>query len=185
MAEMISKKLAILRRLTTHLEGINPSWTDLPPEMEGVTCPYDLSSSVYRGRLEFGEEVPVPFIALLEAPRQIDPLGAGLGLTQNEDWGLLIQGFAKDDKKNPLDPAYDMLAWTQMRLARITAENSNGMRGGKYPNEWRLGGMAAEIRYQIPIVRPGKDNVSGTAYFYLPISVGTVTELTMPFVQED
>ncbi len=183
---MISKKLKIMMRLTEQLEGVNPDWTDLPVEMLGAECPYDLRGSVYRGRLEFGDDVDLPFIALLEAPRQIDPNGGGSGrLLNDEDWTLLIQGFAKDDKKNPLDPAYDMLAWVQMRLARITAENRNGLRGGVYPNEFRLGNLIAEIRYQIPIVRPGKDNVSDAAYFYLPISVGNVTDLSMPFVQED
>ncbi len=43
---MISKKLAILKALTNHLEGINPEWTQLPPEMVGVECPYDLRGSV-------------------------------------------------------------------------------------------------------------------------------------------
>ena len=182
---MISKKLKILRKLTEHLEGIVPAWVDLPPEMAGEVCPFDLSNSVFRGRLEFGEEVEAPFIALMEAPRQLDPLGAGEArLNVAEDWTILIQGFAADDPKNPLDPAYELLAWVQMRLARITADNTNGVRGGKYPNEWRLGGLTGEIRYQIPIVRPGKDNVSGTAYFYLPVSVGNVTDLTMPFVED-
>lgn len=183
---MISKKLAILKALTNHLEGINPEWTQLPPEMTGVECPYDLRGSVYRGRTEFGDDVQLPFIAVLEAPRQFDPNGGGIGrLVQDEDWTILIQGFAKEDRKHPLDPAYDMLAWVQMRMARITAENRNGSRGGMYPQEFRLGGLLAEIKYQIPVVRPGKDGVSDAAYFYMPISVGTVTELTMPFVQED
>lgn len=183
---MISKKLAILKALTTHLEGITPAWVDLPPEMAGQSCPFDMSKSVFRGRMEFGDEVDLPFIALLESPRQLDPNGGGTGrLLQDEDWTLLIQGFAKDDKKNPLDPAYEMLAWTQMRMARITAEKTNGARGGRYPNEWRLGGLVAEIRYQIPIVRAGKDNVSDAAYFYMPVAVGNVTDLTMPFVQEE
>jgi hypothetical protein len=182
---MISKKLAILKALTSHLEGITPDWTDLPDEMQGVVCPYDLSSSVFRGRLEFGDEVQNPFLAILEAPRQLDPNGAGVGLIQGEDWTILIQGFANDDQKHPLDPAYSLLAWTQMRLARITTEKKNGGRGGLYPNEWRLGGLVADVRYQIPIVRPGKDAVSDTAYFYMPISVGNVTDLAMPFVEEN
>lgn len=183
---MISKKLSILKALTAHLEGINPDWLDLPEGMTGETCPYDLRGSVFRGRTEFGDDVALPFIALLEAPRQFDPSGGGVGrLVQDEDWTVLIQGFAKEDRKNPLDPAYDLLAWTQMRMARITAENRNGGRGGRYPSEWRLGGLLAEIRYQIPVVRPGKDSVSDAAYFYMPISVGMVTELTMPFVEEN
>lgn len=183
---MISKKLKLMIALTDHLKAITPDWTDLPPEMAGEVCPYDLSESVFRGRVLFGEEVRPPFIAILEAPRQLDPNGAGTGrLWNDEDWTLLIQGFAKDDKKNPTDPAYELLAWTQMRMARITTEKKSGGRGGLYPAEWRLGGLLAEVRYQIPIVRPGKDDVSDTAYFYMPISVGTVTDLTMPFVQED
>lgn len=182
---MISKKLKIMKALTEHLQGITPAWVDLPAEMAAVECPYDLSDSVFRGRVEFGDEVKEPFLAILEAPRQLDPFGAGTGrLIQDEDWTLLIHGFAKDNKKNPTDPAYDLMAWTQMRLARITMQNRNGSRGGLYPDEWRLGGMITEIRYQIPIVRPGKDNVSDTAYFYLPISVGNVTDLTMPFVED-
>ena len=182
---MISKKLLIMQKVTEHLEGITPAWVDLPPAMAGETCPFDLSKSVYRGRVVFGDEVKPPFIAILEAPRQIDPNGGGeANLTQSEDWTLLIQGFATDDKKHPTDPAYELLAWVQMRMARITTESKSGGRGGQYPQEWRLGGLVAPIRYQIPIVRPGQDDVSGSAYFYMPISVGTVTDLTMPFVQE-
>lgn len=182
---MISKKLAIMKALTEHLQGITPDWTDLPEAMAGEVCPFNLSKQVFRGRLEFGDEVKNPFIAILEAPRQLDPNGAGNDLIQDEDWTLLIQGFADKDTKNPLDPAYTLLAWTQMRMARITTEKKNGGRGGLYPNEWRLGGLVADVRYQIPIVRPGKDNVSDTSYFYMPISVGNVTDLTMPFVQEE
>lgn len=187
---MISKKLAIQQKVTEQLQGITPAWADLPPSLleiePAAVCPYDLSSSVFRGRVQFGKEVQPPFIAILEAPRQIDPNGGGSGRLQNdEDWTLLIQGFVKDDIDNPTDPAYDLLAWVQMRLARVTTEKSSGGRGGEYPLEWRFGGLVAEVRYQIPIVRPGKDDISDTAYFYMPVSVGTVTDLTMPFVQED
>lgn len=183
---MISMKQKLLLRLTEHLEGVNPDWTDLPGDMAGETCPFDLRGAVFRGRLIFGDDDNPPFIALLEASRQIDPNSVGQSkLTQDESWTLLIQGFAADDPKHPTDPAYLLLAWVQMRLARITTDKANGGRGGQYPNEWRLGGLTANIGYQIPIVRPGKDDVSDTAYFYLPISVGVVTDLTQPFVQED
>lgn len=186
MPEMISKKLRIMKSLTALLEGIIPGWVDLPPEMIGQTCPFDLSQSVFRGRVDFGDDVPLPFLVILEAPRQLNPNGAGSGeLINKEDWTLLIQGFATEDAKHPSDPAYALLAWTQMRLARITTEKKSGMRGGEYPLEWRLGGLVVDVRYQIPIVRPGKDDVSGTAYFYMPISVGNVTDLTMPFIEEE
>lgn len=187
MPEMISKKLALMKALTAHLEGITPAWVDLPPALvaAGAVCPYDLHKKVFRGRVLFGDEVKNPFIAILEAPRQINPNGGGdAKLLQDEDWTLLIHGFAEDDPKHPTDPAYQLLAWVQMRMARITTEVKNGSRGGQYPSEWRLGGLVASVRYQIPIVRPGNDDVSDTAYFYMPISVGTVTDLTQPFVEE-
>jgi hypothetical protein len=177
MPEMISKKLALMIALTEHLEKIGPAWD--------ARCPYDLKKSIFRGRVIFGDEVKVPFVSILEAPRQINPNGGGsASLMQDEDWTLLLQGFAEEDHKHPTDPAYQLLAWVQMRMSRITVEKKSGARGGEYPAEWRLGGLVANVRYQIPIVRPGKDDVSDTAYFYMPISVGTVTDLTQPFKED-
>lgn len=184
---MISKKLLLLQRLTEHLEGINPDNTFFDPDTETLaTYPIDMRNQVFRGRVLFGEEVVPPFIALLEAPRQINPNGGGeANLTQKEDWTLLIQGFASENPAHPTDPAYELLAFVQQRLARVTTEKDNGGRGGQYPLEWRLGGLLTDIRYQLPIVRPGSDDVSNTAYFYMPISVGVVTELIQPFVTGD
>lgn len=182
---MISAKLKLLKALSAHLEGINPTETLLSPDTgEQVPYGYDLRGKVFRGRTVFGDEVKVPFLAILEAPRQIDPNGGGeAALVQNEGWTILIQGFATDDAKHPSDPAYTLLAYVQERLSRITQEQPSGGRGGAFPLSWRLGGLATEVRYQIPIVRPGKDDVSDTAYFYMPISLGVITDLTKPFVE--
>lgn len=175
---MISKKLQILKKLTEHLEGINP---DVDPD-----SPYDLRGQVFRGRAVFGDEVKPPFIAILEAPRQINPNGGGdASLTQDEDWTLLVQGFASEDAYHPFDPAYMLLAYVQKRLARLSQEKPNGGRGGLYPAEYRLGGLVGKIGYQIPIVRPGKDDVSDTAYFYMPVSVEVVTDLSEPIIEGD
>lgn len=175
---MISAKLNILKKLTEHLEGINP---DVDPD-----SPYDLRGKVFRGRTTFGTEVDVPFLAILEAPRQIDPNGGGEAkLIQNEGWTLLIQGFARDDPENPFDPAYDLLAYVQRRLSRITQEAPNGATGGLYKDEYRLGGILGLVRYQIPIVRPGKDDVSDSAYFYMPVSIELTTDLSNPFIEGD
>ena len=183
---MISKKLLIMKKLTEHLEGIVPTWADLPPEMVDTPCPYDLSKSIYRGRVVFGEEVKPPFIAILEAPRQINPNGGGEArLLQDEDWTLLIQGFGKEDRVHPTDPAYNLLSWVQKRMSMVSEENKNGARGGVYPEVWRFGNTIGEVRYQIPIVRPGQDDVSAAAYFYMPISVGIVTDLTNPFIVQE
>lgn len=175
---MISNKLDVLKALSDHLEGINP---DTTPD-----CPFDLRGKVYRGRVIFGEETKPPFIALLEAPRQINPSGGGdAKLSQNEDWVILIQGFVDDDTNHPSDEAYSLLSWTQQRMSRITQQKTNGGNGGQYPDEYRLGGKLGEILYQIPIVRPGKDDVSATAYFYMPVTIKMVTDLANPFVIGD
>lgn len=183
--EMISAKLDFMQKLTDHLQGMAPAW-EILIENQLWPCPFDLSDSVFRGRLIFGEEVKPPFLSVMEAPRQIDPNGGGSGgLVQDESWTLLIQGFAVEDRVHPSDPAYTLLAWLQKRLSMITEENPDGQRGGLYPNVWKLGHKTGEIRYQIPIVRPGQDDVSASAYFYMPISVGIVTDLTKPFIVKE
>lgn len=186
MPEMISKKLLTLKRLTRLLEGINPNNTWIDDEGNEQPFDMDLTNSVFRGRVVFGEEVKPPFIAILEAPRQINPNGGGDSkLVQDEDWTLLIQGFATDDPYHPSDPAYKLLAYVQARLSRISDEKKNGGRGGVYPDDYRLGGLTGKISYQIPIVRPGKDDVSDTAYFYMPVSIETVTDLSRPIIKGD
>ena len=186
MPEMISKKLLTLKRLTRLLEGINPNNTWIDEDGNEQPFTMDLTNSVFRGRVVFGDEVKPPFIAILEAPRQINPNGGGSDrLKQDEDWTLLIQGFATDDPYHPSDPAYLLLAYVQARLARITEERTNGGRGGVYPEDYHLGGLTGKISFQIPIVRPGKDDVSDTAYFYMPVSIETVTDLSRPIIKGD
>lgn len=189
--EIISNKLDFMRKVTDHLKGMTPDWkiiltdptTKQPFE---AACPYNLADSVYRGRLTFGDEVELEFLALMEAPRQLNPNGGGLAnLTQDEEWTLLIQGFGKEDRVHPTDPAYNLLSWVQKRMSMVSEENKNGARGGVYPEVWRFGNTIGEVRYQIPIVRPGQDDVSAAAYFYMPISVGIVTDLTNPFIVQE
>lgn len=184
---MISRKLKLMKLLSAHLEGINPTETFLNPDTGAQEAyPIDLRDKVFRGRNTFGDEVKEPFLCVLEAPRQIDPNSTGSALlTQKEEWVLLVQGFAQDNKTNPTDPAYELLAFVQERLSRITQETPSGGRGGKFPSVFRLGGLAVSVGFQIPIVRPGNDDVSGTAYFYMPVSIGTVTDLSKPFIEGD
>ena len=175
---MISKKLLAMQRLTTHLEAIAFTSTF------AGTGDVNLAGKVYRGRTVFGDEVQPPFLAILEQPRQLLPETAGDGkLARKDQWQLLIQGFAVDYKLNPTDPAYELLAHVEMRLARIVAQKTNGG-GAAYPAEFRLGNIVESTRFQNPIVRPPDNDVSDTAYFYMPVTFEIVTDMISPFIEE-
>lgn len=177
---MGSKKLVVMTALSAHIAGINPTNND--PAVEPPT-PYgiDLRDRVSRGRLTFGadEIEESPLVSILEAPRPIEPVGVGEKLVRKSTWQLLVQGFVKDVKVNPTDPAYDLLALVEMRLARICALNDQG--DGLYPGEYRLDGLIDSLAIGEGIVRPSDPQVSPTAFFYLPVAVGLVTDLRNPY----
>lgn len=173
---MISKRLLILKRLTAHLEPA--TW-----EYNGTQI---LTGKVFRGRTTFGDEVMDPFLALIEKPKQL--LGDVAGedkVIRHDHWDLLIQGFAQDDKKHPLDPAYEMLAAVEVRMARLLQQKTSGG-GPVFPDEHLLGlkGIVTSIEFTIPIVRPPDNDVSDTAYFYMPVSIGLKTDMAVPFIEE-
>lgn len=175
---MISKRLLVMKRLTAHLQQITyESYTG---------ADYDFASRVFRGRTIFGDEVSPPFISILEKPRQlIGETGGEARVVRDDTWDLLIQGFAPDDKRNPLDPGLEMLAWVEQRMARLLEQKKNGG-GPLYPDEHLLGmkGIVTSIAFTIPIVRPPDNDVSDTAYFYMPVAIGLKTDMTMPFIEE-
>lgn len=176
MPVKISHKLFILRELTEYLETISVA--------DGYL--HDLNKRVFRGRMIFGAETKTPFLSIMEAPRQIDPTG-GVGQTksvQNEDWTLLIQGVADNDTKNPLDPAYNLLADVQAAFGKLIATKPNT--GDPVDAElYMLGNLLVDLRFQIPIVRPPEKDVSDTAFFYFPFTVRMVTDLADPYYEED
>lgn len=173
---MVSKRLDTLIALTEHLEGMV-----FDPDGDNTS----MTGRVFRGRVVFGDEVDPPFLAILEWPRQLlSQQGGDEGTRRNDDWRLMIQGFAKDDSLNPLDPAYELLAYVEQRLARLTAEKGNGAPGGLYPQEYMLGGRVSKILFTNPIVHPPDNDVSDTAYFYMPVTLKRATDMEAPFTQE-
>lgn len=160
-----SKQLRILKKLCTWL-------TDL----EG----YDDPIKVVRGKTKMGQENTLPFLSVLEAPKPLDTRPAGEGLTREEDWVLLVQGFVKDDKDNPTDPAYDLLAAVEARLARLIQINqSNG--DPSYPEAYLLERIISGLIIGQGIVRPGDGQVSDNAFFFLPLTVKYVKNLKDPY----
>jgi hypothetical protein len=88
-------------------------------------APYtrDLRNKVYRGRSLLTINDAEDAISILEFPRQelYSPVGDH-GIVRLHSWNLMVQGWPADDPVNPSDPAYELLAMVEMRLARLVAE---------------------------------------------------------------
>ncbi len=174
-----SQKLKVMKALTVHLQAMNPDNTDPATE-----APYDIDMSgdqVQRGRRFFseGETVDQPLISILEATKFPEPITVAEKLLRKSMWLLLVQGFVKNEPVNPLDPAYDLLAKTEMRLARICKMNRQG--NGEYPGEYRLDGLIDSLVIGEGIVRPSDPQVSPSAFFYLPVAVEITRDLNNPY----
>lgn len=172
--------LAALRVLTRHLEGITPA--------NGYD--FDLRGRVFRGRVRFGQDEPLPMLSILEAPRPEDgtllPVAAENRRLSVREWGLLVQGWAVDDTENPTDAAYYLLAAVERRLSDLVAVNpQNG--SPVDPDVYRLGRMASgrtrivDATIGPGLVRPPQEGVSDTAFFYLPVSLQRSLDPTNPY----
>jgi len=179
-------KLRVLRALTDCLKTITPAngyvfnMADFDPG-DGV-----MTSRVYRGRMAFGDDGdgggdPLPMISVLEGVSPADENGdAPYDCTVGEyDWDLLIQGFVEDDKQNPTDPAYLLLADVRQRLAEE--------RQRKSPNDptsrFILGfeeDQITSLSFGFGVVRPA-DDVSAKAWFWLPVQLRIVDNASDPY----
>lgn len=172
----IPLRLAILQRLSEHLEALTPA--------NGYSC--DLAGRVIRGRIVIGTEEAagskLPLLSILESPRpELALFTAEWGSMRSEHWTLLLQGLVRDDLRNPTDPAYVLAAEVEEHLARIIdvrAETGNP----RYPNEHLLGGLITSLDIAPPVVRPPEHGVAATAFFYLPVRVGIAGKVGQPYV---
>lgn len=125
-------------------------------------------AAVFRGRLTFGADDPLPCVAILEPPMQPEPRVQPLGArVRQEQMDVYVQGFAVDDKKNPSDPA-------QLLLADIKKAIALEWRKGQKMN----GQSPSAILFGVPrntlialdtdggLARPS-DDISSKAYCYL------------------
>lgn len=140
---------------------------------------------VYRGRAFFGDGDPLPMVAVLERPDPADELAEPPrdSQTGSYDWNLIVQGFVEDDKDDPTDTAYALLADVRHRLglerARKDAER------GRIPDPFGFGGnrkrnRIEELSFGPGIVRPA-DEVSAKAYFWLGVTLKTIEDPLFPF----
>lgn len=174
----VSKQLKVMKRLTALIEGINP--TELNYAMDE---PYelDLRQKVFRGRTIIGSEVEMPAVAIMESPTPFDALYGGENkILKYEGWRLLVQGFATDDKENPLDTAYDLKAALELQLSKtIKVNNSNG--DPLFPEDYMLGNLVAGVEISQGVVRPPDEKVSRYAFCYIPLIVKLGTDVSNPY----
>ena len=137
---------------------------------------HDLTDNVFRGRISFSsEEGDLPMVSINEKPvfpEQLEtPEGHSAAKTTLD---LLIQGFADDDRENPTDPAYRLLADVQKRLAQ------EKLRDDGY-DILGFGERITAIGIGQGVVRPPDAVVSDTAYFWLPLTLTFAENLNEPF----
>lgn len=175
------KQLRVLKKLTAHLEGVNPD--NIGPGGDPYT--FDLRGAVMRGISVLPVDEVENKLSILEFPRQelYSPVGMH-GIVRQDSWTLMLQGWPTNDPLNPSDPAYKMKAEVEHRLARLVLEKDHG-RGALYPDEYMLGKHEGE--YEITaltiapgVVRPPEDAASRLAMFYMPLVVGIKIDVANP-----
>lgn len=165
-----SKQFVILQRLTTLLQGITPA--------NGYSL--DLTDRVFRGKTVFGAQEPTPFVSILESLRpDPNPLTAGFEKSiREEQWELLVQGWATANQAFPTDGLYGLKAAMEHRLARMVTMTSVG--SPAFPDDYRLGRILTDVYIGPGVVRASTPQI-GTEALYLPLRLCYKANVTDPW----
>lgn len=157
-------RLHIQRALTDRIRTVTPA--------NGYQN--DLSEAVFRGRQYFGNQDPLPMVAILQAPQQDEPNKANSASARYlRSMNLLFQGFAVDDPDHPTDPAEVLMAEVVQCLSGIPEEIA------KAP-EMNWNGVD-QIEIGPGICRPPDQEISSVAYFWLQTKVWYVENSRSPY----
>lgn len=178
----VSRKLAIMRALCTHLEGItraNGYEFDLAPTTEEDGS---ITRRVYRGRAVFGDDTPIPCLSVLEGPiPDREPVAVDMEqVVQSQDWVIFVQGWTQTVENFPTDPCYQLMAAVQRRLSEIISLRKSGLPYD--PAIYKFGGASVSVAIGPGVVRPPQDQVSSRAFFYLPVVIRLSVDVSQPFV---
>lgn len=187
------KRLRVIEKIVAILEEINPTNTypvpDPDPDLPPADTPYplDLRGKVFIGRLTISTDEAEDALSVLENPRPLDGDEAGWDrLLRAGDWLLLLQGWPRDNIKNPSVPAYKLAALAEHRLSRIVQLDSRG--DPMYPDDYLLGFDAegdreiASLSIGQSVVRPPQDANSRLAMFFVPLTIRLATNPSKPFL---
>ena len=169
-ATAVPFRLRIVRSLTDVLRTITPA--------NGYH--HDLSEAVFRGRLIFGDNDPIPLVSVIEAPLPDEPVSTPPGATVwSGNWRFMIQGWVDDDKEHPTDPAHWLLADVKRALANERKLNS--IRPGHGNNLLGAGGKVQDIIIGECVVRPAEEHVNELANFLLSVSLVIAENMLDPY----
>jgi hypothetical protein len=150
---------------------------------EGITVAngynFDMEGRVFRGRLFFGDNDPIPMISVLEAPLPDEPnFTPPSGDTWTGTWRFMIQGWVTDDPKNPTDPAHFLLADVKKALA---IERKNMIRPGRGNNLLGMEGRVLDLVIGANVVRPAEEHVNDYANFLLALTLEIAENMADPY----
>lgn len=167
------------------VDGTGTYTFDLRDKTRTVNGETIVEESVFRGREYFGDTDPLPMVSVLEHPRALEGLLAGDGgQDQVVEWDLLIQGFVKDDKENPTDPADQLSAQV---IAALAAQSQRKLPdGGRnlFGLGWKMP-CVQKMAIGSPIVRPADGVNSSQAFFWLTLSLTLVEDPKNPYAESD
>ncbi|RWO06283.1 MAG: hypothetical protein EOS07_21830 [Mesorhizobium sp.] len=169
-------RLRVMKAISAHLKSIVPAngyVADLSDYTDSAGRP---AERVFRGRTSYGDNDPIPMLSVLEDLRPADTLnGTANSVAAVNQFRILIQGFVKDDKTHPLDPAYHLSAEVIKALVAGKKERFNllGLGG--------TGPCVMGLSIGQPVHRPPDDDVSAVAYFLVPVTLTLAENLETPF----
>lgn len=173
-----SKRLTTLKKLSDFLAREVRVANDYKHNLDG-------QDQVARGRLIFGKGDPLPGVSILE---NIDPdrfpRAAGGDYEHpltKEKWTLLIQGWVEDDKLNPTDPAYELMADVRKALAKLVKRPAP-MTAEVESEDYHLGGLIAGMTMEPGIARPPAEGISDKAFFWMRIVFDFVENPNDPYL---
>lgn len=145
---------------------------------------HDLAGKVFRGRMFVTTNDPLPMVSFME---NIDPDryprtagGDYEQKTTKEDWVLLVNGWAEEDKQNPTDPAYELMADVKKALAKL-AKRPAPLSGEADNPHLHLGGLITGMTMEPGIARPPIEQVSTKAFFWMRIALKFVENPNDPY----
>ncbi len=142
---------------------------------------FDLTGVVYRGRQRYGHNEPCPMVSMLQAPNiDLDNDNVGTGTIRKSNKSYLIQGWADDDSVNPTDPAHALLAEVKRALSPILDMDHADYMLKSYNTDNSEIGLIEDINISTGLVRPPEMQVSEKAYFWLPVIVTFVENISDP-----